>query len=89
MSRKVKFNVAGMSHEHEIINGVVKIYQVPQDYSDDQVYIADYGKTSVEPVPACFGGNANLLFYAEVSVSEDGTASVTEVLNSIGAEIVK
>ena len=89
MSRKVKFSVSGQTYEHEIINGIVKIYQVPQDYSEDRVYIADYSKTSIEPVPACFGGNAQLLFHAEVSVSEDGTANVTDILNIIGAEIVK
>jgi hypothetical protein len=45
-------------------NNVLKIYSVPNEYSSDGLYIADYSETSLEPFPSSDGAKTKLLYHA-------------------------
>ena len=57
---KVKIDDSVYSIDCEI-NDRLKIYNVPEEYSEDKIYIARWRNDQVEPVPACLGTYAKLI----------------------------
>lgn len=68
---KIKVN----NQEHEIAANPgdrLKVYQVPDSYSDDGIYIARWQRNAIEPYPGCLGCEAEIL--ADLVVNETGAS---------------
>lgn len=54
------------------LSGHVKLYAVPEDYSDDGLYLATWANGEIEPIPACAIGNAVML--AHLKIEQEGSS---------------
>jgi hypothetical protein len=62
----ITFKYKKKKYSYELKNNIIKIYEVPKDYSSDGLYIADYSNTSLEPYPSSDSSNTKLLYHASV-----------------------
>lgn len=58
--------------EHEFttpapFSGHVKLYAVPEAYSEDGLYLATWANGEIEPIPACAIGDATMLAHIETT----------------------
>lgn len=60
----------------------VAVYAVPTDYSDDGLYLAQWGTGELEPVPACAA--PALLLRLRLPVRENGAGGLVEDVKSEG-----
>lgn len=60
----------------------VAVYAVPTEYSDDGLYLAQWGTGELEPVPACAA--PALLLRLRRPVRENGAGSLVEDFKSEG-----
>lgn len=60
----------------------VAVYGVPTDYSDDGLYLAQWGAGELEPVPACLA--PALLLRLRLPVRENGAGGLVEDFKSEG-----
>ncbi len=62
----------------------VKLYAVPQDYSEDGYFAAVWMPQVLEPVPACAAAKAELLAHIKVTAQENGRAALAAVYRKEG-----
>lgn len=55
----------------------VKIYAVPERYSEDGIFAACFGPGDMEPAPACLGSEARLLADVAVEAAADGSILIS------------
>ena len=68
---EIKFSYSGQEFTTSTpLSGHGKLYAVPEDYSDDGLYLATWANGEIEPVPACTIGDAVLL--AHLEIAQDG-----------------
>lgn len=80
---KITFKYNGVTYEHVVRNGTIKIYSVPLEYSEDGLYISDYSKKTTEPAPASISLSTELLFHAECK-RVMGEEFMAELKNDLG-----
>ena len=81
MTLKFKYKV--FSYSYTMKNDIVKIYSVPREYSGDELYIADYSSTSIEPFPSSEGSKTKLIYHA-IKKDVMGTPHIEVLMNKIG-----
>jgi hypothetical protein len=54
----------------------LKIYDVPEVYSEDRLYVSRWAPGELEPVPACGRAEATLLAWVELVVDDDGALTL-------------
>ena len=59
----ITFKYKNDTYTHQLKNNVIKIYEVPKEYSSDELYIADYKVDAIEPLPSSDSTKTKLLFY--------------------------
>ena len=62
----------------------VAVYAVPTDYSDDGLYLAQWGAGELEPVPACAA--PALLLRLRLPALENGAGGLVEDFKSEGVD---
>lgn len=73
---EIKFSYDGQEFTTSVpLSGHVKLYAVPEDYSDDGLYLATWANGEIEPAPACAIDDATLL--AHLGVEQDGKSCKT------------
>lgn len=60
----IKFKFLGKDYSHDLKYDSVKIYSVPEEYSPDMIYIADYPSSGIEPYPSSDSSKTKLLYHA-------------------------
>jgi hypothetical protein len=54
----------------------LKIYEVPEAYSDDGLYAALWSPGELEPMPACGQTEAELLAHVDLAPDDSGTLAL-------------
>lgn len=68
---EIKFSYGGQEFTTPVpLSGHVKLYAVPENYSDDGLYLATWANGEIEPVPACAIGDTLML--AHLEMTQDG-----------------
>lgn len=80
---KISFVFNNKKYHHIVKNKIIKIYSVPFEYSEDGLYIADYSKGMLEPIPASISLNTKMIYHAEKRMML-GQECVNEIINNIG-----
>ena len=80
---EIKFTYNNEEYTYTIQNSIIKIYQVPVEYSSDGLYISDYSKNSIEPYPSSDILNTKLIYHGIVRKVMN-TTYMEEVINEIG-----
>ena len=60
----ITFKYDNKEYTHQVRNNVIKIYEVPKEYSSDCLYISDYKIDGVEPMPSSDSIKTKLLYHA-------------------------
>lgn len=60
----ITFKYNDEEYTHQLRNNVIKIYEVPKEYSSDGLYIADYKIDGIEPMPSSDSTKTKLLYHA-------------------------
>lgn len=63
----------------------VKIYSVPEEYSSDNIYIADWNMGTIEPYPASDSRRTHLL--ATISKNEQGEYVLGEKVDYVNIRV--
>lgn len=79
----LKFKYKRFSYSYTMKNDIIKIYSVPREYSGDELYIADYSPTSIEPFPSSEGSKTKLIYHASKR-NVMGTTHIEVLTNNIG-----
>jgi len=68
---EIKFSYGGQEFTTPVpLSGHVKLYAVPENYSDDGLYLATWANGEIEPIPACAIGDTLML--AHLEMTQDG-----------------
>lgn len=65
----INFTYKENKYSHSLRNNIIKIYSVPKEYSDDELYIADYSSNGLEPIPASNGLETELIYHGVHRIS--------------------